>query len=246
MPTYLDILPEDIQTIIYKYLYSSILRDMKDESIYKNTKHFHKLLEITADPLICDLDYLGMLNINSIYDIFKYKKDRIEYDELFQTETSIYQRSHFTKNLMITLDNIVISNDVLSNLYKSNKRYYKYFVKEYINFDILNEVDICDYNNITRKINKANFMLQQNEPFACLAELLYNVIDFYNNIQNIINIHIYFLECLEDDGHVLTQRQRKDKHILDDMFIYHINNRFIIRFDYDIDNKSVFPILLSY
>lgn len=244
MPTYIDILPEDIQTIIYKYLYSSILRDMKDKSIYKNTKHFHKLLEITADPLICDLDYLGMLNINSIYDIFKYKKDRIEYDELFQTETSIYQRSHFTKNLMITLDNILISNVVLSNLYKSNKRYYKYFVKEYINFDILNEVDIYN-NNITRKINKANFMLQQNEPFACLAELLYNVIDFYNNIQNIINTHIHFLECLEDDGHVLTQRQRKDKHILNDMLIYHINNRFIIRLDYDIDNKSVFPALLS-
>jgi len=245
MPTYLDILPEDIISIIYKYLYSSILRDMKRYGIYKNTKHFHRLLEITANPLICDLDYLGMLNINSIYDIFKYKKDRVEYDELFQTETAIYQRSHFTKKLTITLDNIVISNDILSNLYKLNKRYYKYFVKEYFNFDILNEVDTYN-NNITKKINKANFMLQQNESFACLAELLYNVINFYNNIQNIINTYIYFLECLEDDGHVLTQRQRKDKHILDDMFIYHINNRFIIRFDYDIDNKTVIPVLLSY
>jgi hypothetical protein len=246
MPTYLDILPEDIQIIINKYLYSSILCDMKREGIYKNTEYFHKLLEITANPLICDLDYLGMLNINSIYDIFKYKRNRIEYDELFQPETAVYQRSHFTKNLLITLDNIVIPNEVLSNLYKSNKRYYKYFVKEYSNFDILNDVDTYNNTNITKKINKANFMLQHNEPFACLAELLYNVINFYNNIQNIINTYIYFLECLEDDGHVLTQRQRKDKQILDDMFIYHINNRFIIRFDYDIDNKTVFPVLLSY
>lgn len=246
MPTYIDILPEDIQTIIYKYLYSSILRDMKRQGIYKNTKYFHKLLEITADPLICDLDYLGMLNINSIYDIFKYKNNKVDYEELFRPETAIYQRSHFTNNLMLTLNNIVISNDVLSNLYKSNKRYYKYFVKEYINFDILNNVEIYNNNNITRKINNANFLLQHNEPFACLAELLYKVIDFYNKIQNIISTYIYFIECLEDDGHILTQRQRKDKHILDDMLNYHINNRFIIRFDYDIDNKSVFPILLSY
>lgn len=244
MPTYLDILPEDIQIIINKYLYSSILSDMKRECIYKNTKYFHKLLEITTNPLICDLDYLGMLNITCIYDIFKYKRNRIEYDELFQPETAVYQRSYFTKNLLITLDNIVISNEVLSNLYKSNKRYYRYFVKEYINFDILNDVDI--YNNITKKINKANFMLQQNEPFACLAEMLYNVIDFYNNIQNIIYANKYSLEYIETDGHLLTQRQRKDKHILDDMLNYHINNRFIIRFDYDIDNKTVFPVLLSY
>ena len=79
---------------------------MKRQGIYKNTKYFHKLLEITADPLICDLDYLGMLNINSIYDIFKYKNNKVEYEELFRPETAIYQRSHFTNNLMIILLNI--------------------------------------------------------------------------------------------------------------------------------------------
>ena len=72
MPTRIEVLPEDIQIIIYKELYSSILCDMRCEAIYKNAKHFHKLLEITSDPFVYDLDYLGMLNINSVYDIFKY------------------------------------------------------------------------------------------------------------------------------------------------------------------------------
>lgn len=242
MPTYLDILPEDIQVIIYKTLYSSILQDMKNTENYKNAKYFHKLLEITDNPLICDLDYLGMLNINSIYDILKYKRNKIEYDELFQPETAIYQRSHFTKKLLITLDNIELPNEALCYLYKSNKRYYAAFVKEYIQFD----VRICNENNITRKINKANFILQQTKQFRCLAELLYNVIYFYNNIRDIICANIYLLEYYENDGLVLTQKQRKDKYILEDMLNYHINNRFIIRFDYDIEKKSVFPILLSY
>jgi len=246
MPTYLEILPEDIIAIIYRHLYSSILCDMKRKNIYKNTKHFHKLLEITAEPFVCDLDYLGMLNINSVYDIFKYKKNKIEYEELFQPETAIYQRSHFTNNLEITLDNIVVSNEVLSNLYKSNKRYYKLFIKEYFNFDE-------HMYSVSRRVSGSGgdgsgggFVFSQHRPFACLAELLYNVIDFYNIIQKIIYTNKYLLDCIEDDGQSLTQSQRKDRYILEDMLGYHINNRFIIRFDYDIDNKTAFPILLSY
>ena len=243
MPTYLEILPEDIIAIIYRHLYSSILCDMKHRGIYKNTRYFHKLLEITSDPFVCDLDYLGMLNINSVYDIFKYKKNRIEYDELFQPETAIYQRSHFTNNLEITLDNIWISNEVLCNLYKSNKRYYKSFIKEYFNFN--EHMSSGEAAGITRRISRGSLVFSQ-EPFACLAELLYNVIDFHNIIQKIIYTNKYLLDCIEDDGQTLTQRQRKDRDILEDMLGYHINNRFIIRFDYDIDNKAAFPILMSY
>ena len=216
---------------------------MKHRDIYKNTRYFHKLLEITSDPFVCDLDYLGMLNINSVYDIFKYKKNRIEYDELFQPETAIYQRSHFTNNLEITLDNIWISNEVLCNLYKSNKRYYKSFIKEYFNFN--EHMSSGEAGGITRRISRGSLVFSQ-EPFACLAELLYNVIDFYNIIQKIIYTNKYLLDCIEDDGQTLTQRQRKDRDILEDMLGYHINNRFIIRFDYDIDNKAAFPILMSY
>lgn len=230
MPTRIDVLPEDIKIIIYKKLYSSILCDMRKEAIYKNTKYFHKLLEITSDPLIYDLDYLGMLNITCVYDIFKNNRCY----ELFQPETAIYQRSHFTKNLEITLDGIEISNEPLYNLYKSNKQYYWAFVKEYIT---LNE---------GRRIHKASFIFRQPEPFSCMAELLYNIIEFYNHIRFIIYAYIHELECLEDDIGILTQRQRKDKYILEDILGYHTNNRFIIRIDYDIDTKTAYPILLSY
>jgi hypothetical protein len=184
-----------------------------------------------------------MLNINSIYDIFKYKKNRIEYEELYQPETAIYQRTHFTNNLEIQLDNIWVSNEVLRNLYKSNKRYYKTLIKDYFNFD---EHMYSDNNAIYRRVRSGGFVFSQHRPFACLAELLYNVIDLYNIIQKIIYTNKYLLDCIEDDGQTLTQRQRKDKYILEDMLGYHINNRFIIKFDYDIDNKTAFPILWSY
>jgi hypothetical protein len=235
MPTYLEILPEDVLVIIYKCLNSSVLRDMKDKDIYKNTKYFHRLLKITSDPLICDLDYLGMLNINNIYDIFKYMKNRIRYDELFQPETAIYQRSYFTKKLELDIDNIEIFN--IFNLYKINKGYYIAFVNEYMLFND------CVDGSITIKIRKGNFILQKNEPIKCLAELLFIVIDFYNIIKNKL---IQNIESLDVEGQILTQRQRKDKYILEDILNYHIINRFIIRFDYDIDNKSAYPILLCY
>lgn len=237
MPTYLDILPEDIQNAIYKYLYTSILQDMKNNDNYKNTIYFHKLLEITEDPLVDDLDYLGLSNIYiSKYDIFKFKKNKKEYEELFQNETAVYQKSHYTKNLNIVLDNIEIYNEAFYNLYKINKRYYIAFVNEYMQFN-----DYVD-GSITIKIRKGNFILQKKEPIKCLAELLFIVIDFYNIIKNKL---IQNIESLDGEGQILTQRQRKDKYILNEMLSYHINNRFIIRFDYDIDNKSAFPILLS-
>lgn len=242
MPTYLELLPEDIQSAICKHLYSSILNDMKDNDIFKNTKYFHKLLEITGDPLICDLDYLGLSNNNNRkYDIFSYKNHKIEYEELFHCESAIYQRSHYTKKIGIVLDNIEISNDAFYSLYKANKRYYRTIVDEYMRFDN------CKDSNNTKSIYKATFILQQNKPFSCLAELLYIVIDFYNIIKNKICECIdalETLETLETDGQLLTRRQRKDKYILEDMLNYHINNRFITRFDYDIDNKTAYPILL--
>ena len=209
---------------------------MKCSDIFKNTIYFHKLLEITDNPLVYDLDYLGMLNINGIngingiYDVFKYKNiSKYKNHELFQPETAIYLRSYFTKRLEITLDNIKISSVPLYNLYTSNKRYYWAFAKEYITTTQL-------------RIHKGTFILQQAEPFSCMAELLYNVIAFYNRIKDVLCANI----SEEDDVGILTQRQRKDKYIMEDALGYHINNRFITRFEYDIDMKSAFPILLPY
>jgi hypothetical protein len=162
-------------------------------------------------------------------------KNRIRYDELFQPETAIYQRSYFTKKLELDIDNIEIYN--IFNLYKINKGYYIAFVNEYMLFND------CVDGSITIKIRKGNFILQKKEPIKCLAELLFIVIDFYNIIKNKL---IQNIEGLDVEGQILTQRQRKDKYILEDILNYHIINRFIIRFDYDIDNKSAYPILLCY
>ena len=241
MPTYLDILPDDIIRAIYIYLYSSILRDMNNNDNYKNTEHFHKLLTITEDPLIDDLDYLGCSECsecieyslsNNKYDILRYKKNKKEYEELYNDTDVIYKKSYYSKQFNIELDNIVISNDALYSLYKANKRYYTAFISEYMQFD-------CDNASITIKIIKGKFILQADKSFNCLAELLYHIINFYNIIKNEICENI---EALELQG-ILTARLRKDKYILEDMLNKHINNRFIERFDYNIDTKTAIPRL---
>ena len=239
MPTYLDILPDDIIRAIYIYLYSSILRDMNNSDNYKNTEYFHKLLTITEDPQIDDLDYLGCsecieysLTNNNKYDILRYKKNKAEYEELYNDNDVIYKKSYYSKQFIIELDNIVISNDALYALYRANKRYYAAFVSEYMQFN-------CDNASFTIKILKGKFILQADKSFNCLAELLYHIINFYNIIKNEICKNI---EALELQG-ILTARLRKDKYILEDMLNKHINNRFIERFDYNIDTKTAIPRL---
>lgn len=115
-------------------------------------------------------------------------------------------------------------------------------INTYLN---VNNFNMCDNSIITQRISKANFILQKSEPFKCLAELLYYIIDFYNIIKDVIYKNIELLEDIENEGHLLTKRQWKDKYIFEDMRNYHINNNFITRLDYDIDNKIVVPVLCS-
>jgi len=246
MLTYLDILPEDILTIIYKCLYTLILKDLNNNDNYKNTIYFHRLLEIANNPLFDNLDYLGLLNINYInskYNILKYKKNRIEYDDFYQHESAIYNKTYYTAVLNMDVDKIVIYNQPLYSLYKTNKLYYitiHSMIKKYLNITNLN---IFNDTIVSQKISKSNFILQKNEQFKCLAELLYHTIEFYNIIKDVIYINIELLEDIENDGRVLTRRQRKDKYILEDMRNYHFNCKYIVRFDNDVDTKTAIPIL---
>jgi hypothetical protein len=253
MPTtYLEILPEDILRAIYAYLYSSILRDMNNNDNYKNTKHFHKLLRITEDPLIDNLDYLGCsecinysLYYHCKYDIFKYKKNKKEYEELYNDDDVIYKKTYYTKQFDIVLDNIVISNGALYALYCSNKRYYRAFVSEYMQFDSDRDTN-ANNTTFTIKIKKGNFILTANKSFNCLADLLYSIINFYDIIKNEIYKNIEALELqgiLEMNGQILTARLRKDKYILEDMRNQHINNRFLERLNYDIHTRTAIPQL---
>jgi len=246
MPTYLDILPDDILTIIYKYLYSLILKDLNYNNNYKNTKYFHRLLEITCNPLFDNLDFLGLLNINNIntkYDIFKYKKNNLNYDDFFQQETAIYNKTYYTRQLNMNVDKILINNDPLSILYKNDKLYYitiHSMIQKYLN---CNNLDIMDDTKVSQRISKANFILQKDGQFKCLAELLYHTINFYNIIKDVIYINIEYLEDIENEGHILTRRQRKDKYILEDMRNYHFSCKYIIRYDNDVNTKTAIPIL---
>ena len=218
MPTYLDILPEDIKTIIYKFLYTLILKDLNNNDNYKNTIYFHRLLEITSNPLFDNLDFLGLLNINHInckYKIQKYK-NKIEYNDFFQQDSAIY---------------------------KTDKLYYitiHSMLKKYLN---VNNLNIFNDTRVSQRICKSNFILQKNEQFKCLAELLYHTIEFYNIIKDVIYINIELLEDIENEGQVLTRRQRKDKYILEDMRNYHFNCKYIIRYDNDVDTKTAIPVL---
>ena len=248
MPTYLDILPEDIKTIIYKFLYTLILKDLNNNDNYMNTIYFHRLLEIANNPLFDNLDFLGLLNINHInckYKIQKYK-NKIEYNDFFQQDSAIYNKNYYTSKLNMDVDKIVIYNNPLNSLYKTDKLYYitiHSMLKKYLN---VNNLNIFNDTRVSQRICKSNFILQKNEQFKCLAELLYHTIEFYNIIKDVIYINIELLEDIENEGQVLTRRQRKDKYILEDILGQHISNRFIIRFDYDIDNHRAYPILLPY
>jgi hypothetical protein len=244
MPTYLDILPCDIQTLIYKHLYTSILKDMNNTDHYKNIIYFHKLLEIADNPLFDNLDFLGMININNNkYDILKYKKNKINYDDFFQQETAIYNKTYYTTQLNMDVDKIIINSHPLSTLYKNDKLYYitiHTMLKKYLN---VNNLTIFDDTRVSQRICKANFILQKDGRFNCLAELLYHTIEFYNIIKDVIYINIELLEDIENEGQVLTRRQRKDKYILEDMRNYHFSCKYIVRYDNDVDTKTAIPVL---
>ena len=245
MPTYLDILPEDIKTIIYKFLYTLILKDLNNNDNYMNTIYFHRLLEIANNPLFDNLDFLGLLNINHInckYKIQKYK-NKIEYNDFFQQDSAIYNKNYYTSKLNMDVDKIVIYNNPLNSLYKTDKLYYitiHSMLKKYLN---VNNLNIFNDTRVSQRICKSNFILQKDEQFKCLAELLYHTIEFYNIIKDVIYINIELLEDIENEGQVLTRRQRKDKYILEDMRNYHFNCKYIIRYDNDVDTKTAIPVL---
>ena len=92
MPSYLDMLPEDIITHVYKMLYKSILNDMKKDTTYKNILLFDKLLEITKNPYIDNLNYYDFVFSSCIDNIvLKYKYYEIEYDEdMFYNKLLLY------------------------------------------------------------------------------------------------------------------------------------------------------------
>lgn len=240
MPTYLDMLPEDIITHVYKMLYNSILNDMKKDTTYKNIQIFDKLLEITKNPYIDNLNYYDFVVSSCIDNIVeKYKNYEIVYDEdmcynSLLYNSSLYYKSYYIKPLDIDIDKIELSNFFIYNLYNNDNNSIAIFNNTYFS-------DI-NFRGIIKKANKNGFILEKDESFKCLAELLYYIIDFYDFIKQILYMNINFIEQISGILN-LSSEKTKERDLLIDVLNYHINHRYIEELIYDIHNKCVNPQL---
>jgi len=240
MPTYLDMLPEDIITHVYKMLYKSILNDMKKDTTYKNIRIFDKLLEITKNPYIDNLNYYDFVVSSCIDNIVeKYKNYEIEYDEdmcynSLLYNSSLYYKSYYIKSLDIDINKIELSNFFIYNLYNNDNNSITIFNNTYFS-------DI-NFRGIIKKANKNGFILKKEKSFKCLAELLYYIIDFYDFIKQILYMNINFIEQISGILN-LSSEKTKERDLLIDVLNYHINHRYIEELIYDIHNKCVNPQL---
>ena len=240
MPSYLDMLPEDIITHVYRMLYKSILNDMKKDSTYKNIRIFDKLLEITKNPYIDNLNYYDFVVSSCIDNIVeKYKNYEIVYDEdmcynSLLYNSSLYYKSYYIKPLDIDIDKIDLSNFFIYNLYNNDNNSIAIFNNTYFS-------DI-NFRGIIKKANKNGFILKKEESFKCLAELLYYIIDFYDFIKQILYMNINFIEQISGILN-LSSEKTKERDLLIDVLNYHINHRYIEELIYDIHNKCVNPQL---
>ena len=239
-PSYLDILPEDIITNIYKMLYKSILNDMKQNSKYKNIPYFTKLLEITKNPYIDNLNYYDFVVFSCIDNIVeKYKCYEIEYDEdkcynSLLYNSSLYYKSYYIKPLDIEINKIEIFNFCIYNLYD-------YDEKGFILFNITYFANI-NHEGVIKNANKNGFILERDEPFRCLAELLYYIIDFYDYIKQILYMNIQFIEQISGIFN-LSQDKINERENLIDILNFHNNHRYIEELIYDMQYKCVRPYL---
>jgi hypothetical protein len=236
MPSYLDILPEDILIHVYRMLYKSILNDMKNESKYKNIPLFNKLLEITKNPYIDNLNYYDFVANYCIDNIIeKYKCYEIEYDEdicynSLLYNSSLYYKSYYTKPLDIDINKIEIFNFFIYNLYNKDD-------KSFALFNITYFANI-NYEGVIKNANKNGFILERDEPFRCLAELLYYIIDFYDYIKQILYMNIQFIEQISGIFN-LSREKMNERNNLIDILNFHNNHRCIEELIYDIQYKCV-------
>ena len=245
MPSYLDILPEDIILKIYKFLYKSILNDMKANVKYVNTRHFHKLLSITKNPYIDNLNYYDFVTdiyrniIETKYPGYtidaKYCSYNIEYELAYFYDTSVYYKSYYTRPLDISINKIGIFNFFIEGLYNNRNPFY----------EILNDIYFLNINILecSIKTNKNGFILEKHSPFSCLAELLYYIIRFYNYIKQVLYSSIEMIEIQDGGGEQISSAKIKEREFLIDILNFHINHRYIEELIYDVHNKCVSPQL---
>jgi hypothetical protein len=207
---------------------------MKNESKYKNIPLFNKLLEITKNPYIDNLNYYDFVANYCIDNIIeKYKCYEIEYDEdicynSLLYNSSLYYKSYYTKPLDIDINKIEIFNFFIYNLYNKDD-------KSFALFNITYFANI-NYEGVIKNANKNGFILERDEPFRCLAELLYYIIDFYDYIKQILYMNIQFIEQISGIFN-LSREKMNERNNLIDILNFHNNHRCIEELIYDIQYK---------
>ena len=242
MPSYLDMLPEDILTHIYRMLYKSVINDMKNGDKFKNIECFNKLLEISKNPYVDNLNYYAYI-VNSRIDniVRKYRDYKIGYqeDQYYNSllySSSLYYKSYYIKPLDIVINKIEIFNFFIYNLYKDdedNDRLEefnnKYFATSY-------------YSGTTKGINKNGFVIEKDASFRCLAEVIFYIINFYDYVKQILYMNI---DMLDQIGEAITLPVAKirERDNLIDILHYHLNHRVLEGILYDITNNCSKPLL---
>ena len=242
MPSYLDMLPEDTLTHIYMMLYKSVINDMKNGDKFKNIECFNKLLEISKNPYVDNLNYYAYI-VNSCIDniVRKYKGYNIDYqeDQYYNSllySSSLYYKSYYIKPLDIVINKIEIFNFFIYNLYKDdedNDRLEefnnKYFATSY-------------YSGTTKGINKNGFVIEKDTPFRCLAEVIFYIINFYDYVKQILYMNI---DMLDQIGEVinLSSTKIRERDSLIGILNYHLNHRVLEGILYDIINNCSKPLL---
>jgi hypothetical protein len=247
MPSYLDILPEDALAHIYKMLYKSVVNDMKNGDKFKNIECFNKLLEISMNPYVDNLNYYSFVvnsRIDNILRIYKigYKEDQY-YNSLLYS-SSLYYKSYYIKPLDIVINKIEIFNFFIYNLYKVDDKGLELFNDTYFTTSY--------YSGTMKGINKNGFVLEKDSSFRCLAEVIFYIINFYDYVKQILYMNIDMLDqlgdVLEQIGDVpdlsrASSAKIKERNNLIDILNYHLNHRLLDGILYDIINNCSKPLL---
>ena len=239
MPSYLDMLPEDTLTHIYMMLYKSVINDMKNGDKFRNIECFNRLLEISKNPYVDNLNYYAYVVNSRIDNILRKYKIVYQEDQYYNSllySSSLYYKSYYIKPLDIVINKIEIFNFFIYNLYKDdedNDRLEefnnKYFATSY-------------YSGTTKGINKSGFVIEKDSSFRCLAEVIFYIINFYDYVKQILYMNIDMLDQI-GDAITLPVAKIKERDSLIDILNYHLNHRLLDGILYDIINNCSKPLL---
>lgn len=196
---YLQELPEDINILIYKYVYknnySVVLNELRSK--FENRKHYNNLKHFLAfqeEPKLNLKEYLSQnININ--------RKDKIKITEGI---TYYYYKDHLTSNNIskARINKIKFASNVFLYL---NKR----IAQTFINFVKKSKTTTHFTYNIYIDKNAKYFVLEYDRFFCCFAEFYLMLLTFWQ----FIRFKLYeFLEVHKEACNIYINNLLKDEY----------------------------------